>query len=203
MTEPNNNNDTRQSSAGLDCRTAREQIDSLTSLSVSDQRQLDEHLAICPNCAAEASIEQSLREVVAPCDLASPSAGFQAALMIKLDLAPATEPVTKPLVVWGWVIGGFLTLTAVLMNYSDNVAKYAYKGIRFVLLSLADVMFKLDALVSGSSSSVIGKVDGYLFSLLGEFAKISGSENLLVINLMFASLAVLSGVIAVGLVNRD
>lgn len=203
MIAKNNKKNTHKANMVSDCHIAWELIDSLMPLSKPDQRLLDEHLKVCPNCAAEAVIEQSLREIVAPHhNLPSPSLGFEKALMDELGLTPVPKPEYKPIAAWSWALGGLAALVAIAFIYWDTLVKHTYKCVRFLLLNLADITVKLDATFTDAVSNSVGKLDGYLFTLLGEFARITINENLLIFNIMCASIVVISGLVAVGMVNR-
>jgi len=120
-------------------------------------------------------------------------------------LKPVVEPVPlqKPFAVRGWAASIIMAITATLYIYWDTVLGMGYKGLRTVLLGSADIAMKIDSILSGSSSGIIAKLDGYVFSLIGEFARFGINESLLLMNLMFLTIAALGGVIAVTVSNRN
>jgi len=189
----------------ISCHTVRLMLDSTDTLTESERHALDKHIKSCSACAAEVEFENALSEVIAPQELASPSRGFEASLMAELGLRPVVEPVPlqKPFAVWGWAASIIMAITATLYIYWDTVLGMGYKGLRTVLLGSADIAMKIDSILSGSSSGIIAKLDGYVFSLIGEFARFGINESLLLMNLMFLTIAALGGVIAVTVSNRN
>ncbi|MCF7810414.1 hypothetical protein K9N50_05455 [bacterium] len=196
-------NDTKNNSG--DCEVIRSMIERSDTLSESERHAFDLHINSCRACAAEVEFENTLREVIAPQKLASPSRGFEASLMAELGMKPVFEPVpaAKPFAIWGRAAGIILGIAAIFYLYWDTVQSIGLKGLRTVMLGSADVVMKIDSILSGSSSGVIAKLDGYVFTCIGEAARVGVNQSLLIMNLMFLSMAALSGIIAVTVSNRS
>jgi hypothetical protein len=189
----------------IECMAVRSMIERSDTLSESERHAFDIHINSCPACAAEVKFENALREVVAPQKLASPSRGFEASLMAELGLKPAFEPApaAKPFAIWGRAAAIILGIAAVFYLYWDTVQSMGLKGLRTVMLSSADMVMKIDSILTGSSSGVVAKLNGYVFTCIGEAARIGINESLLVMNLMFLSMAAVGGIVAISISNRS
>ena len=187
----------------LECKTARELIDGLTPVTGDQQKLLDDHLALCPNCAAEAKLEGSLRKVIAPEKLSTPSPGFEAALMAELDLTPVKAPKTYPLVKWAWAAGILASGLLLLLKYNlQPLTLTFYKGGMFFIGKISRMMIYLDGLANQAADGISGQAGGTYGYILGEISRTPQLMNSLILTIMFGSFALLSGLIAVGVVNR-
>ena len=142
----------------IDCRIARQLMDRREWLEGGEGAELQEHLAACPSCAREASVEAQLREVISPATLPAPgnAESFERTLRMRLGIVPrAARP--DPFAQWGWVVGA-LTLTALvaplvytawesLLHYAAVITAAAGAILRPTTALTAPVMERADLLM--------------------------------------------------------
>jgi len=189
------------SDEALTCRTARELIDSAQPLSINEHSRLEAHIALCPNCAAAADLEDVLRETIAPAVLPSPSAGFEVALMADLDLIPEAESKPDPLARLS-LVAALIPLTLLVITCFRPISKMFYKGTFWLMDNLLHLFINLDGKVNSAIASVIGKANGFLYSHFGELIATTGLSGTLILSLICVSFMVISGAIAIGYANQ-
>ena len=186
----------------IDCKTALELMERNLPLTKSESKELSDHLTDCPACKVSARFEDVLREVIVPAELPSPSAGFEAALMAELNLAPAAKPLHFPLLRWSGIIG-VPAVILLLTHYYNPLMKATFKTTHFLVMKTAGVLLYFNDLLSNSASSVGGQFDSFLRTLTSHITTSTGMEQVLIINLVVASMIILSSAVALGIANRD
>ncbi len=185
----------------LTCRTAMELIDSTEPLSAGERSRLEAHIAVCSNCAAAAGLEDVLRETIAPAVLPSPSAGFEAALMLELDLIPEAEAKPDPLARLS-LIAALVPLTLLVIAYFRPISKAFFKGTLWLMDNLLHLFINLDGVVNSTVAGVIGQANGFLYSHFGELIATTGLSGTLILSMMCVSFMVISGAVAIGYANQ-
>lgn len=117
----------------IDCDEAIRLIDAVELPSESESASLSEHIHLCEQCRAAFRLEGSLRGFIAPSELPSPSANFEAMLITKIGLAAEEQPATDFLSRWGWALG-LATLGGMLAVKLNGLADVA-RGVRAPALS--------------------------------------------------------------------
>ena len=186
----------------IDCETALELIERNLPLTKSESKELSDHLTDCPACRVSARFEDVLNEVIVPAELPSPSADFEAALMVKLDISPAVKPLHFPLLRWS----GIICVPAVLLlmiHYYNPLMKAAFKTAHFLVMKAAGVLLYFNDLLSNSTSTTGGQFDSFLRTITSQITTSTSMDKVLIINLAIASMIILGSAVTLGVANRD
>jgi len=170
----------------LECCEALDLIDALRSPTDRDAEALNAHVKSCSTCCSAYRIEGSIRQVIAPIEMSTPSLRFEEALMRQIGLGAEELPAIDPLSKWGWLVG-VIALCGLLATKATDLF-LAVRWVRGVALTLYAWAVSY---LRGNTAVVMGKFAPGYFQL-----------NTMLGMLLLATLIVAAGVLAVRSVGR-